>query len=322
MGYLKKIIALVFLSTFVLICNVSSGEDMSIYEKLMQSQENKLWKVASFSGFNIDLYSFQTKEDKTVLKYGPEEGCQIGNALISPDYSKIVFSLSRHNSIVINVLNLDDSHIKELLKVYSLGDINSICWSPDMKCIVFIGKMERKNEEDFDEKKPSTWVSKYNSLYLYNIEKNTAKLLIDGGVRAISEQCWSPDSSKIIYEDINSNLYLYDIGKSNNKLFVQQASDATWSPKENWIAYKEVRPNSIRGDFFIIDSDKSKKIKILSANQNVWQKLRLIRSVMGAVIWSPDGKFLYYCRDTGLVLDVERPTPFIMEISTKKEERI
>jgi Tol biopolymer transport system component len=274
----------------------------------------KDWKILEYTGTYISLFSIYQNASYKVIDIDPKkvEG-YIESAAISYDFSKVVYS---NSSSLIYLINADGSEKQVLLRPIATGDIDCLAWAPNGKEIAFVGKMEQKKEADFNKNEPTTWVPQRNSLYSYEVENKKVRLLVSEGVRQISDQCWSPDNSKIIYQDTKGDLYIYDLKSNRSELFVKKADYASWSPNGRWIAYAQ--GNIKEENYFIMSLDKLEK-KLLIKKANLWQRIRLIRGVLGTLTWSPDSQYVYYCRDVGFALDAEIPKPFITNILTKKE---
>lgn len=72
---------------------------------------------------------------------------------------------------------------------------------------------------------------------------------------------WSPDSAKIAYADVRSNLWLLDLATGENKLidtqtYYSRGIDVAWSPDSNWLAYAKTLKNYLHAVFFYSLADK------------------------------------------------------------------
>jgi len=313
--YILLKVALIVL-LYVAVVNVIS---LYNYNKLSASSALKNWKILERSGSDISFYLPLQNKRYAILKMDPKKEVLIRAASFSYSLSKIAYVSNTRKGFYVYAVNPTDATDRKLLFPNPKGYVEKLTWSPDGKKIAFVGKVEPKEEPEFDKNDPTTWTPRYNSLYSYDMDTKSIQLLVNEGVREISNQCWSLDSKKIVYENIKGNIYIYDFDLNTSDLFIEKADCATWSPNGKWIAYAQGKVKE--ENYFIMSPDKTQK-ELLIKRANLWQNIRLIRSVMGYLIWSPDSQYVYYDRDVGIILDAEQPRPFIMNVATRKEYAI
>ncbi len=321
---MKGQIYLIFIIIIYLLLNtLIRGETMAeipIREKFLSLAEKKSW-VTLTDITSLTLHSFGKIKKEVFL---PPDNENISWAALSNDASKIAFVVSKKSFFDnLIIINSDGSNLNEVAKIYKIN--GGISWSPDGKNIAFVGKLEERGEPEFDKQEPSTWAPRYNSLYVINFQTKKIDLLVKDGISKITTQAWSVDSKKICYENIQHDIIIYNIEtKSSSKIISGNGtkweptggSYPSWSSNGNFIVYQDIKSEN----YYLISPINLNKELLIKNKESFGKALYFIGKVRGVLLWSPDSKFLLYGRSSGI--DGEDTAPFIMELSTRKEEKL
>jgi hypothetical protein len=314
----------IFIITICLLLNnLTMGETMarnSIRKNFLILAKEKAWVTLSdISG--LIVYSFSKIKKEVFCRPNNEN---ISWAALLNDASKIAFVISKNSFLDrLIIINSDGSDLNEVAKIYKVN--GGISWSPDGNNVAFVGKLEERSEPEFDKQDPSTWSPRYNSLYINNFQTKKIDLLVKDGVSKITTQAWSVDSKKICYENINHDILIYDIETKISKKIINGTgtkwnpaggSYPSWSADGNLIAYQDIKSEN----YYLISPINLNTELLIKNKESLGKVLRFIGKVKGALLWSPDSKFLLYGRSYGI--DGEDTVPFIMELATKREEKL
>jgi len=272
----------------------------------------------------FEICSLDLKNNKKIAisLYNPEDwpSKNLYTYALSPNGCNIAFVIESHDEQLdwqsvnaLHVMSRQDFKIETILSSRAFPRIGSICWSADGEHIFFVGKL--KNIED-----TSTNIPQFNSLYELNLKTKEIHELVRYNVGGINSQSCSPDGMKIVYEKSKSDeIFVYDFSiKSSDKLI--DGKSPTWSPNGDKIAYWGndgnyylVTPQGTENHMFIKNEAK-RKFKVFGER---------ILGISGKLLWSPDGRYVYYERTAiSFLADVEHHLPYIMDVATKEEIKL
>lgn len=328
-----KNVSIVIITTLLFLCclKLTTGEDHmkdSFYNKLVELEKEEQWRMLTVDAeriepsfkriFEIRTFSPNNNKKIDISLYTPEQwpSKDIYNYALSPDGGKIVFVVDNHEisptSYSLYILNIDTGDIKTILPLRAFSDIGSICWSVEGRYIFFIGKMKHIEE--------TLNFPQFKSLYRFELQTGEITELVHYGVGGINTQSCSADGEKIVYENSNFyEIYIYDITINKFRKLVD-GQYPTWRPDGKKISYwgKD-------GNYYLINPDGSDNRLFILKKPKIRLKIfgETIGGIAGELLWSPDGRYVYYERAAAYFLDdVEHMVPFIMDVATKEEVRL
>lgn len=334
---MKKYCILVLLLTLISIAykSIYAGEIMKstknhiFYNELLKLEKNNAWvmlrqqseRMETFYKEIFEILSFEFKNIKKIdiNLYTPKEwpSKNLYHYALSPDGKEIAFVISERDASFnllysLYILNINTGNIENILPPNQFYEISNISYLPDGKTIFFVGK-KRQIIDTSD-------IPQFNSIYTINLKTNQITEVVRYKAYTIDFQSSSPDGKKIVYENSNLNeINICDlITKTSYKLV--DGKYPTWLPKRNKISYlgKDgnyylINPNGSNNELFILNKPLH-KFKLFGEK---------IGRISGALLWSPEEKYVYYERTTiRPFADVETYLPYIMNVTTKKEKEL
>jgi len=156
----------------------------------------------------------------------------------------------------------------------STADDTQPAFSPDGERIVF--RSEREG----------------GGIYLMGATGESVKRLSDFGYNPV----WSPDGERVLVatesviepstRPTKSQLWTIKVSDGDRHLVTEgDALQPGWSPHEDRIAYWG-RPQGGQGDIWTISADGRNAVRVTSEPSMDWNP-----------VWSPDGRYLYFCSD-------------------------
>lgn len=108
----------------------------------------------------------------------------------------------------------------------------------------------------------------------------------------------SPDGKWMLYDDLESNLYLLDLATGSSKKLStnnEGIGSFSWSPDSKWLAFMQTADNTM-SQIFLYGIDAQETFPITTDRANSMQPT-----------WSPDGKFIYFLSDRSFTTIVGSP---------------
>jgi len=295
---------------------VTMGQYPSIYPELQRMAREKEWVTAwtenSQESHSLVLLHFDPTRQSVIydLKVPRKE---LGMPILSPRGRQVacwigdtsVFK-SEGDLLIVDVTG---EHPREVLYVAERG---SLAWSPDEQKIAFLGHaseaeyQESLNNWEWQPLQPLRPVS----LYVLDLQTKRVERLVKDDVIELTSQAWSPNGQQIAYMSVDRQVCIFDLQHQVVRR-VAAGGDPTFAPTGDKIAYAKLGSN----DYYLISADGSYEELFLKNNKPTFR----YSPVMGPLLWSPDGRFVLYERTRSLS---ELPTPFVMDVQTKQEERL
>ena len=325
------IIILLILVSSVHLCLGGDMKKKNIYEELVRLEQEKDWMMLYNLNRLLIIRFLGPKENKemdiinllSIADQWPRKNLQDDYAF-SPDGSSIAFVIcddggpenNYSHTRALYTLSIKDSQITNIIPYKKFTFIGYVCYAPDGRRIYFIGEM--KNSE--------------RSLCSIDLQtKEITELVKD--VTFVTTQACSPDGKEIVYTTHNDTTNIYYIAiynfetKTSRK--IAEGMHPAWSPEGEKIVFVGKFPES---NFYTIHPDGTGKELLIS--NTLLDKFKIsgifgesvgsIDVVFGGMLWSPDGKYLYYTRAAVLhILDTaEHHVSFVMDVKTKKSIRL
>lgn len=199
-----------------------------------------------------------------------------GQAVWSPDGSKISFVSNRNGAWEIYIMNADGSDQKKLT---DHGVVGRPSWSLDGNRLLFYSDKSGKF-----------------AIWMMNIDGSEARILIDPTGQDF-RPCYSPDGNKILFDSFEQGemndhqLFVMNLDGSNRKrLTFSNAydSDAWWSSDGSKIVFHSSRHSPADDRFGIME------IYIMNADGSNQRRLTADGGKNQYPCWSPDGKRIAY----------------------------
>jgi hypothetical protein len=260
----------------------SAASKESVHAELARLQKQTGLSLVAFLENRLHTVVFEQRSLE--VKVFPAKGTAVAGA-ISPDGNEIAFDLCPEPGfthptpyrtecpaglLYLGISRTDGS----ALRTYpTLAYPSGICWSPDGSNLLLAG--ENRKEDKYAAE----------ALQILNLESGSTQE-VDGFDMYATDQCWSPDSKKIIYT-VNKPqavqiVRLYDI-ELNKSLDLANGGNPTWSPDGEWIAFLDCGIELHDCTYYAIrpdGSDRKVLFKTTAATTGLW--------------WSPDSRFVAY----------------------------
>jgi len=246
--------------------------------------------VYSLGGYCIKTIELPSQRNTVIYsKHGLDEDVGlIENPYFSPDGTMVIFSQSRSLfKDELYVMNSDGSNAN--LFLHMDNEISALCpsWSPDGTKIAFI--VQNTGREG-----------------LYIIDRHSHNITNICNIRPSKDQpAWSPDNKKIAFSSENivsknlgnglreernmGGIYIIDIATGNIENYIDLADQPAWSPNGTTLAFE-------RGDgYHVIDVFD----KIGQTDNLIIPYRKAVIGIGGSfpIRWSPDGKYLVFCKE-------------------------
>lgn len=257
----------------------SDGTNLSLFNDSLtvstRSKQNRILLVKFDTAGMFISAVYHAEASGTNLVRIPLGGNNVDYFDLSPQGDKMIFtSLS---SSALNIMNLDGSGVIQLSSGV-IGNQYSPKFSPNGQLVAFI---------------ETSAPSSIKGLYITNTSGTYKKLLKDSiYTSSMFSLDWSPDGSKIVYQNslnntADSRICTIDTSGSGYTILSTGGSPA-WSPAGNKICFTDaITPSGI--DIFIMNSDGSEKMNITNSST----------LFEGNNLWSNDGsKILYSSQGT------------------------
>jgi Tol biopolymer transport system component len=221
------------------------------------------------------------RESATFAQYGwKETPFESHERSWSPDGSKVA-SWSRPGQFgektdyLLSVANVDGMVQEVLLNNVPWGEW--VAFSKDGKKLAFGAVLDRGVVSSYPFHLLSA--SKLLSLFVMDLQTKKLQELVRGNVSPLnySDQIWSPDSTAILYQTRDHEIYIYDFVTGTSPLLTK-GEHATWSPQGNQIAFRSADRN-----YYLVKPDGTGRALLLRNGP--------FREVYGPLIWSPTGQY-------------------------------
>jgi Tol biopolymer transport system component len=302
----------------------------SFYNQISKLSDQKEWKMLTDESERVEpsykkifeTLSFNPKENKKIDigLFAPEEwpSKNLGSYALSSNGLEIAFVIEERDASFnlmysLYVLNVTSGKITNVLPMQRFPEISSICYAPDGKSIFFVGKLKYIKE--------STNIPQFNSLYQIELQTKNIDELVQYKVYIINSQSCSPDGKTIVYENSTfDEICVYDLRNSTSHKLTD-GKYPTWLPDGEKISYRGkdnnyylINPDGSDNMLFILNNEQKAKFKLFGEKIGV---------ISGALLWSPDGDYVYYERvATTSLADVEHYIPYIMNVDTREELKL
>ncbi|CUS83587.1 prolyl oligopeptidase family serine peptidase, partial [Candidatus Kryptobacter tengchongensis] len=295
---------------------------------------------------DIYLVSIDGKEVKQLTK---SEGSNYSPAW-SPDGKKLAFISTRDGEAQVYVMELETGTIKKITNI-ALG-ADGIVWAPDGNYIAFVSQvypdcpdndcnLKREKDKELSKVKAklfiklpfriwNRWIDDKRS-HLFTVELNTGEVIditpgdydtppIDLGGKI--DYAFSPDGKEICFVrnvdtmiaiSTNNDLFITTPkGGKIKKITINKANDnqPTYSPDGKYIAYRA----QFRAGF---ESDRYRLMLYDRETGNIINLTENFDRSVEEVIWSPDGKFIFFTAE-----DQGYNSIYKIEVKTGKIEQI
>lgn len=257
------------------------------------------------------------------------------NGVWSPDGKRVAFLSTRGGSSQIYTIAVDGG---EAIKVSDIeGGASNLSWSPDGKHFAFTSDV--KLDETIAEKYPDYGKAKvriydrihvrhwdewndeqYMHLFVMPVDGGQPRDLMEGerfetplkpfgGAEQIA---WAPDGSEIAYtskkvtdfaESTNSDVYIVNVATGATRNITEGMPgfdrDPLYSPDGRYIAFHSMARAGHEADRnrLMLYDRRSGAVRELSATLDQW---------VGATVWAPDSKALYFTAEDGATVQVYR----------------
>jgi Tol biopolymer transport system component len=230
---------------------------------------------------NGEIYLL-TPEGETNITVNPAEDAE---ADLSPDGKEIIFASDRDGTFHIYVVNVDGSGLVRLTNE-AAGDL-SPRWSPDGKFIAF---------------------SRVGAIYVMDSDGANVRKVTDPQPESTAPPCeaggflggWSPDGKQLTFYAASATRGLgqvctVDLDGSNLTVVASEPPgyhvEPTWSPKDDWIAYRSIR-------------DENHEIYIVKPDGTSEKNLTNHPATDIEPDWSPDGEWIVFSSDRSGAFDL------------------
>jgi tricorn protease len=216
--------------------SLQGGPDCLVFE---QFGSIHLFDLQSKSGKKLDIRvkaDFPALNPRTV-----KAGKMITSATISPTGVRAAFEARGD----IFTVPLKKGDVRNLTRTDAAAERDP-AWSPDGKSIAYFsdvsGEYELHVRDQNGQGEPKKFtLGKAPSYYYHPV--------------------WSPDSTKMAYTDVRSNIWLLDLASGANSLvdtptYYTRGSDLGWSPDSKWLAYNKSLKNYLNAVFVYSLADK------------------------------------------------------------------
>lgn len=240
----------------------------------------------------IELSSGKKKIIYSIPKEGDRYlGC-VFNPSFSPEGRRMVFSKSGSGYDYRYKLYIMNSDGTDMEKFLDLDDVSMLSpsWSPDGEKIAFIARKSQRGGE--------------GGLYIVDAENPDFISCVSNVLPSLSQPAWSPDSRKIAFnseelvrtvlsknsylEVDQGGIYVVDIFDKNCKKIIDLVSHPSWSPDGKRLVCEGKK------GYYIVDVDD------FAYNFHLfipYKRPPLGRSFSFPVRWSPDGKYIVFCKE-------------------------
>src|SRR6516164_5643239 len=209
--------------------SLQGGPDCLIYE---QFGSLHLFDLQTKSATKLDIRvqaDFPALHPRTV-----KAAKKITNAVISPTGVRAAFEARGE----IFTVPLKKGDVRNLTRTDGAAERDP-AWSPDGKSIAYFSDASGEYELHVRDQ------SGYAEPKKYSLGKAPSFYY---------RPLWSPDSAKIAYTDVRSNIWLLDLASGENTLvdtetYYTRVIDIAWSPDSNWLAYAKNLKNYLNAVF-------------------------------------------------------------------------
>jgi tricorn protease len=209
--------------------SLQGGPDCLIYE---QFGSLYLFDLQTKSAQKLDIRvqaEFPALHPRTV-----KAAKKITNAVISPTGVRAAFEARGE----IFTVPLKKGDVRNLTRTDGAAERDP-AWSPDGKSIAYFSDASGEYELHVRDQ------SGYAEPKKYSLGKAPSFYY---------RPLWSPDSAKIAYTDVRSNIWLLDLASGENTLvdtqtYYTRVIDIAWSPDSNWLAYAKNLKNYLNAVF-------------------------------------------------------------------------
>lgn len=225
---------------------------------------------------NYEVYLVNPEGDLN-LTNNPAEDI---DADVSPDGNKIAFASNRQGTYHIYVMNIDGTELRSLTD----SDVDDFTpeWSPDGAHIAF---------------------TRAGSLMLMDSDGGNVQRIAQGEPETTAAPCkggaflggWSPDGQQLTFytaSAVKGVGQVCTIGIDGLNLTVVAADppayyvEPSWSPDEEWIAYRFIDPESDNYEIYKVRPDGTSRTNLTNSPERDIEP-----------DWSPDGKWIVFASD-------------------------